>query len=173
MKIYFNPLSPSSVAAAMKDLEAYKRKLMRLETELPKALAEYGVIQAQAKFDTAAYDVMVSGGGGHPSISVSPVQIDEKTWAIVANGHEVCFVEFGAGVWFNGDGGNYKGERPPGVVGIGEYGLGNGNKPFWARPKNAGGGLTRGTPASNAMYFTTQDIRERIAEEAKRILSDD
>ena len=171
MKITINPFDLRSIDKGIDAIEKYIEKLEKLETELPKALAEYGAVQAQAKFDTAAYDIMVDGSGSHPSITCYPLE-SENGWMVVADGAEVCFVEFGAGIYFNGEEA-YLGERPPGIVGIGEYGKGHGNKPIWGIPKAAGGGLTHGTPASNALYFTARDMEERIVEEAKRILNDD
>lgn len=169
-------LDLGSIDKAIAFIDKYINKVKRLETELPKVIAEYGAAQAQAKFDAAAYDVMVvipgktdvSSIASHPSIDVHAEPTDTG-WAVYAEGKEVCFVEFGAGVHFNGDGGNYLGNRPEGVVGIGEYGKGHGQQNAWGMPD---GGVTYGTPASNAMYFTTQDMREKIEEEVRRILND-
>ena len=177
MKIYVD-LTMRGISKAIGDLEKFIEKLKRLETELPEALARYGEVQAKARYDTAAYNIMlfdaqgnIDGSGSHPNIQVHAEQ-EEDGWAVYADGQEVCFVEFGAGVYYNGDGGNYAGIRPPGIVGIGEYGRGHGKNPQWGLPKEAGGGVTRGTPASNALYFTAQDMKEKIEEEVRRILND-
>ena len=171
-------VSIKGLSSAIRRVDTLIKKLNRLEKELPEALARYGEIQAQAKYDTAAYNIMLfdaqgnlDGGGGHPNIHVH-AERENDGWAVYADGVEVCFVEFGAGVYYNGDGGNYLGTRPPGVVGIGEYGKGHGKNPQWGLPAEAGGGVTRGTPASNALYFTAQDMKEKIEEEVRRILND-
>lgn len=168
-------VSVRGLSSAIKRMSKRVSKMRRLQTELPKALAEYGAANAQIRFDNAAYDIMllIPGtytpyAGYHPSIEVEAVPMDDG-YAVVANGKEVCFVEFGAGVYFNGDGGTYLGTRPPGVVGIGEYGKGHGKRKAWAMPD---GELTLGTPASNALYFTAQDMKEKIEEEVRRILND-
>ena len=169
-------LSINGINKAIELVEKYGSKLKRLETELPEALARYGEVQAQAKYDTAAYNILLydsqgnlDGSGSHPDIFVH-AEGEDDGWRVYADGVEVCFVEFGAGVFYNGDGGNYQGKRPPGVVGIGKYGQGHGKNPQWGIP---GGAVTRGTPASNALYFTMQDMKEKIEEEVRRILTSD
>lgn len=168
-------LSINGISKAIDMVDLYIKKLDRLVKELPEALARYGEVQAQAKYNTAAYNILLydsqgnlDGSGSHPDIFVH-AESEGDGWRVYADGVEVCFVEFGAGVYYNGDGGNYQGKRPPGVVGIGQFGKGQGKKTQWGIP---GGAVTRGTPASNALYFTMQDMKEKIEEEARRILND-
>lgn len=171
MKITINIFSKNSVDAAADKLRRYAALVKKLEEELPKRLVAYGVPVAQVLFDNAAYDIDVGGLGTHPEITVT-AEPRENGYAVVANGQEVCFVEFGAGVFFNGSGGTYKGTRPPEIVGIGEYGKGYGKRRAWAYVNEAGiKVIARGTPASNSMYFTAQEMRARIAETAKEILN--
>lgn len=155
---------------AIKRLYEYRRKVARLKEELPKALAEYGVTEAQTLYGKGVYDILLSGQFSQPNISVSAEQ-RENGWAVVANGKEVCFVEFGAGVYYTG-GESYLGTRPPGIVGIGQYGKGHGKQNAWGF-KDADGEvyITQGTPANNTMYFTAKAMRERIEETARSILN--
>ena len=173
MKIAIDPLSESSWNAAIAQLEKYEKKIRQLETELPKALAELGETEAQVRFNSACYDILISGIWDTPNISVT-AEPTEKGFAVVASGHEVCFVEFGAGVYYNGAG-SYLGTRPPGVVGIGEYGSGLGKRWAWAFTDAVTGEkkITRGTPANDCMYFTAAEMRRRIADTARRILKND
>lgn len=53
----------------------------------------------------------------------------EDGYIIKARGEAVLFIEFGTGVYFNG-GGVYP-DPPDGILGIGEYGKGNGKKSYW------------------------------------------
>lgn len=180
MVLKLNVLDARSIDEAIKKIDKYIEKLKRLETELPKALCEYGAVQAQAKFDYAVYDVYAGsafepevGTGGGTDIEVHAEPIDNG-YAVIANGEKVCFVEFGAGVFYNGGGESYKGTRPEEIAGIGEYGLGKGKKNSWYFTDEFGVvHKTHGTPASNAMYFTSQDMREKVEEIARRILNDD
>lgn len=180
MNVTVNVLSLISVENAIKDLDRYIDKLKQLEEELPVALAEYGVPIAQMLYTNAAYDIFAHWGtdpyespmqAEHPDIEVTMEKGDKGAW-IVAKGEKVLFVEFGAGVFYNGEEA-YLGERPEGVVGIGEYGKGYGNQKVWGFTDDAGEHhVTSGTPASNAMYFTEQEVIEHIAEVARRILND-
>ena len=174
MKINVDILSAKSIDEARRQIDALIEKLHKLEKELPRRLAEYGAADAQVRFDNAAYDILVYGGGSHPAISVTAQQTDNG-YAVVANGKEVCFVEFGAGVYYNGDGGSYLGTRPVDIAGIGEYGDGKGQNPSWYFKDEATGEVrrTHGTPASNALYFTARDMEEKVAEIAKEILTND
>lgn len=180
MNVDVNVLSVISVEHAIDDLNRFINKINRLEEELPKALAEYGVTIAQMRYDYAAYDVFVHSGtdpyespmqAEHPDIKVT-MESDGNTATVIARGEKVLFVEFGAGVFYNGEEG-YLGERPEGVVGIGEYGHGLGKRPVWGFTDDDGHHVTHGTPASNAMYFTTRDVIEQIEEVARRILNND
>lgn len=182
MNININVLSTISIENAVKDLDRFINKIKRLEEELPKALAEYGVPVAQMLYDNAAYDIFAHWGtdpyespmqAEHPDIKVKP-ESDGRGMSIVARGEKVLFVEFGAGVFYNGEEA-YLGERPDGVVGIGEYGLGLGNRPVWGftDKETKEHHVTHGTPASNAMYFTEQEVIEHVEEVARRILNND
>ena len=181
MKINVNVMSVLSIEHAMEDLFFFLKKIEQLAEELPKALAEYGVPIAQVLYDNAAYDIYAHWGtdpyespmqAEHPDIKVT-MESDGRGMSIVARGEKVLFVEFGAGVFYNGEEG-YLGVRPDGVVGIGEYGKGYGNQKVWWFTDDAGERhVTSGTPASNAMYFTTQEVIEHVEEVARRILNND
>lgn len=171
MKIKVNPFSLVSIENAIKDVVAYKTKLEKLAEELPKALAEFGAEYAQASYDSNIHNVYWDGTSDPANITVTAVP-SEHGWKVLAEGEEVCFVEFGAGVFFNADGGGLL-ERPPGVVGIGEYGQGNGQYDVWAFGTGKNRKVTYGTPASNTLYFTAREIEDRIVETARRILTND
>lgn len=172
MTITINPFSLTSIEKAQAQLETFKAKLKRLETELPRVLAEYGATVAKANFASAPYDILLNGSWSNANINVSAEQTDNG-WRVLASGREVCFVEFGAGVWYNGGGETYLGTRPNGIVGIGEYGSGHGKQNVWAFGTGDDKTFTQGTPASNAMYYTAEELKRRIVDEARRILSDD
>ena len=171
MKINVDVLSKHSIGNALTAINSYEAKLKRLKEELPKALAEYGMNAATVRFSSSVYDILLSGSWSTPNILVS-VEQTENGWAVVANGKEVCFIEFGAGVYYNGGNSSYLGNRPAKVVGIGEYGKGKGKRDMWVFYDNSGDKtFTHGTPANNALYFTAQDMRSKIAETARSILN--
>lgn len=171
MKITVDALSRESIERAIAVLDRYVTKLKRLEVELPKALSEFGAVTAQAIYNNAPMDIAPSGSWDYANIKVTAREI-EGGYAVNANGEDVCFVEFGAGVYYNGSE-PYLGTRPQGISGIGEYGKGRGKQWMWAFNRNGETQWTHGTPASNTLYFTAQDMRARIADEARRILTSD
>jgi len=176
-KITINALSMTSVYDALFNLDKFREKLEKLATELPQVLATYGMVGATTRFAEAPYNILPSGSWDYPNIMVTaePFSTDDKAgWRVLANGKEVCFVEFGAGVYYTGGNSAYLGRRPKGIVGIGQYGEGHGKQDMWVYKDKATGEkiFTHGTPASNAMYYTGQEIRNRIAEEARRILNE-
>lgn len=174
-KITINALSMTSIYDALFNLEQFRKRLERLVNELPQALATYGMIGASVRFAEAPRDILLSGSWSYPNIMVTaePFTGEEKSgWRVLANGEEVCFVEFGAGVYYNGGNASYLGRRPKGIVGIGRYGKGQGKQDVWVFKKNGEKFFTQGTPASNALYYTGQEIRRRIEEEARRILNE-
>lgn len=171
MKVKINALSMTSVYDALFDLEKFRKKLDKLATELPKALAAYGMVGASTRFEAGTYNILLSGSWSTPNIWVSAEPI-ENGWRIVANGKEVCFVEFGAGVYYNGGNSSYLGRRPKGIVGIGKFGKGHGKQDVWVFTEGNDTIFTQGTPANNALYYTGQEIRRRIEEEARRILNE-
>ena len=175
-KVLINPFSPGSIADAIDYLKEYKAKVERAAEELPKALAEVARESAQAHYDTAPYNVYTDGTFDKAQIVVETTPIENGT-AVVASGEEVAFVEFGAGVWYNGEEG-YFGTRPEGIVGIGEYGQGKGNQRGWGFTGMRQIGVdgkkiaTHGTPASNSLYFAMRDAEDSIQAEAEKILGD-
>lgn len=138
----------------------------RLDT-LIKRLADIGVDTAKMHFSN--WSLYISND--------SPVNVYAESMkdgiAIVADGERVAFIEFGAGVYYNGAE-SYLGERPSNVAGIGEYGQGKGKQNTWAYyDANHVLTFTHGNPPANAMYFTSEEIIKNIDRIAKEVFSDD
>ena len=170
MKVDVNIFDYASVSRATRRLDTYL-DLKEKADELCRRLAELGCTTATVGFANAIYD-----GTNDVKVEVKPI---DNGYAVVAYGNAVMFIEFGAGVYYNGSG-SYPGELEPGVVGIGEYGQGRGKKDWWlypGPPGNAGGvpstsvpgmTITHGNPPAAAMYRAKQEVKdaiERIASE--------
>lgn len=97
--IEFDPLSISSVKAAVKQLKAEKKRLELNTWMFTHDLAEYACDEAQAGFDRAA------NAGPDPDVSVLPTkQSSSKSRAevtVLASGTQTLFIEFGTGVLSN------------------------------------------------------------------------
>lgn len=164
MKISINAMSKQSLEDAVKSVESFREKVVKLTELLPKALAEFGAVRAKVLYDESPYNEDPS----NVSVRAEPT---ENGWLVLAEGEAVCFVEFGAGVHYNGNE-SYRGIRPPGIVGIGEYGDGRGKQDVWAYGKVKPVKWTHGTPASNSLYYTASEMEQRITETARKILND-
>lgn len=162
-------LSTKDINRAIKELEKYKRDILRKEKELLEKLAYIGVSEASVRFTTAMYD-------GVNDAMVSLEQTNNG-YAIVAKGQAVAFIEFGSGVYHNGSE-PYPNPRPEGIVGIGEYGKGKGKRRAWYYKGEAGtngevqsNGVvkTRGNPAAMPMYYATEEMKRSILQIAREV----
>jgi len=169
-----------SINYVINEIGAIKKKVLALENDLPKALADIGVSSAQAIYNTSPREIYVADPEDPDSVNSTAykmanidvtVEKNEEGYDIVARGEDVAFVEFGAGVFYNGEE-SYLGQRPSDIVGIGEYGKGYGKRKVWGFNDGGEKKLTYGTPASNALYFASQDILESAEKEARRIWDD-
>lgn len=168
MKIKVDAYSAKSINEAIAQLEKYAKSVERKTKELEQRVAKELTELIQAGFNESVYDVPVEGSGKKPTVRVENVSQDGAT-LVIAYGREAIFVEFGAGVHYNGAG-NYPGERPEGVVGIGEYGYGLGRFNSW-RFQDEDGNVyeTYGTPASMPMFNSVQDVVSRFVKIAKEV----
>ena len=159
MKITINPYDENSIKKAYNDVIKYKTWLERKEKELLERLASIGATQVSLGYARAIYK-------GDKDITVS-IDVSGNRAVIMASGQSVAFIEFGAGIRY---GNGYPGERPPGIVDIGEYGKGKGNNPkgWWYTGSN-GSEHTYGNPPAGVMWRTTCELAEEISSIAKEV----
>lgn len=162
MKITINPFDEKSIAKAIKDLQEYKNSIKSKERIFLEKLAELGAENARAEFGMAVLDFTTD-------IQVY-TEIEGNRAYIIAEGEQVAFVEFGAGVKL---GYGYPGERPEGIVGIGEYGRGHGMNPNgWSYiGKDGEVHHSDGNRPASAMYDTVLVLAEKITEIAREVFS--
>ena len=154
-------LSTSSIKGAISELKAFKASLEQKKNKLLAELANIGVREASIRFTTAIYD-----GVNDSSVTLKPI---DNGYAIVAAGHAVAFIEFGAGVYHN-PGEPYPNPRPEGIVGIGEYGKGYGKRQTWVFRDEAGEKVfTHGNPAAMPMWYASEEMRSKITQIAKEV----
>lgn len=155
-------LSINSIDNAIKELQAYRDSLDRKKDKLLEELANIGVKEASVRFTTAMYD-----GVNDSSVTL---ETTNGGYAIVAEGHAVAFIEFGAGVYHN-SGEPYPNPRPEGIVGIGEYGKGYGKRQAWGFTDEKSGELviTHGNPAAMPMWYASEEMRSKIQKIAQEV----
>jgi hypothetical protein len=156
-------LSEQGIANAIKELKRFKQEFLDREKRLLEGLAEIGLKEASVRFTTAMYD-------GTNDVSVH-LDVSKNGYAIVADGQAVAFIEFGAGVYHNGSE-PYPNPRPQGVVGIGEYGKGQGKQKAWGYyDENDELVITRGNPAAMPMWYASEEIKNSVLKVVKEVFS--
>jgi hypothetical protein len=156
-------LGEKSIDKAIKELKAYQKWAEQKANELSKRLAEIGANEASVRFLSAQYK-----GTNDASVSVEAIANGYK---IVASGSAVFFIEFGAGVYYNGAE-PYPEPRPAGVSGIGEYGKGKGKQKAWGFYDESGELIiTHGTPAAMPMYHASRVMLQEIQRIAKEVFA--
>ena len=154
-------LGGSSIRAALKELASYQAWVRQKTNELMERLASIGAYEATVRFSRAQYD-----GEKQAEVSVEPIK---NGWKIAASGGSVFFIEFGAGVYFNGPE-PYPEPRPAGVSRIGEYGQGKGKQNAWGYYDDGGNLiLTHGTPAAMPMYHAERTMEQEIKRIAREV----
>jgi hypothetical protein len=154
--------NPASIDAAVKEIRDYADWVKRKTAELARRLADMGAVNVSLGYSRAVY----TGGN---DISVTVEQQGENSYAIIANGEAVLFVEFGAGVTYG------YGHPQPSVegtpMGPGTY---PSEKGHWNDPKGwwiPGGEHTYGNPPSMTMYLTAKELRNQLEDIAREVFS--
>lgn len=164
-------LTPRGINRAIKELRRFEGDFEAGYDLFVERLQQEGFERANYYFSAATYD-------GTNDVYVS-IQKTGDGFYIWAQGEAVCFIEYGAGVyWANQF--DYPGERKPPVAGIGQYGKGNGMKEYWfyrgdpgtngvMSTKKPGMVITHGNPPNAPMYYTAQHLKESIEQILKEI----
>lgn len=160
--ININLFDTDTIDAAIREIEAYRKRVLRKANEIAEKLADIGVVNVSLGYARAIYT-------GQKDVTVTVEQHGENTYAIVASGGAVLFLEFGAGV-------TYGYGHPQND----QFGYGPGtypsNKGHWNDPNGwytPGGEHTYGNPPSMTMYLTAKELKDRVQEVAQEVFSHD
>ena len=161
-------LSINSIKNAVKELELYKEQI-RFKTSLfVQRLTDLGI----QVIDAHKY----SHGDSDFNDLHTYVWLDESDSKVKATlilyGKDVAFIEFGAGVHYNGSGGSSPNPygQPLGMI-IGSYGKGNGLEDSWIYYNEELGRfvVSHGTEAAMPMYYADTEIHKQFIEIAKEV----
>lgn len=157
-------LSASGIDAAIRELSAYQKWVEEKSRQLTERLAMIGAHEASVRFAGAIYD-----GENDASVTVEPTA---HGYRIVASGQSVAFIEFGTGVYHNGNE-PYPSppSRPDGVSPIGEYGQGKGKRQGWVYNDGGEARFTRGNPAAMPLYYASREMERQVAQIAQEVFS--
>lgn len=164
-------LSEEGIEKAIRELSQYKQKVLDKENLLRQKVADFLASESQIGFNGAIVDDLtdMSGGTRYGNVDVS---IDNRgnVTVVVASGEDAVWIEFGAGVHYNGVVGNSP--NPYGAelgFTIGGYGKGNGRKEKWGFYENGELKITRGTPATMPMARAVTALLTEFPRIAKEV----
>lgn len=166
-------LSEKDIDRAIKELEQYKREIIRKTELLRKKIAERIGTLAQSGFNGAVVDDLTDESGGARRAEVQ-VSIDERenVSVVIAAGEDAVWAEFGAGVYHNGSVGSSP--HPKGQelgLTIGGYGKGMGKRQVWGFYEDGELKLTHGAPATMPMYNAMKIVCDEIVAIAKEVFN--
>lgn len=162
-------LSERSIDEAIRQLQNYKQEL-RFKLELfVSRLAEVGIQTIEAAMYMGEGDADKNDLRTYMVVDVNGTQ---ATATLVLSGHDVAFIEFGAGVHYNGPGGSSP--HPEGTkhgMTIGSYGQHKGLQDSWTYYDEDRARFTRtyGTQAAMPVYKSKEEIRKQIASVARQV----
>lgn len=175
-KILKADLSVSSINNLKKQLQDYQKDLIRKCELFVKKLAEAGIPVIDENMAKAAFTVddkgIQSGANPEHNIQIKINSFGEYVRAdLVVEGKELLFIEFGAGVYYNGAAGSSphpKGEEF-GYV-IGSYGKGHGVQKVWGYYADTGELIpTHGVEATMPIYKASLEIAQNVVKIAKEV----
>lgn len=170
-KIITFGLSGQSIEGAIKELEQYKRDILKKTELLREKVADRLADEAQKGFNGAVVDDLVRGGKRYGQVDVS---VDNRgaITVVIADGEDAVWIEFGAGVHHNGSPGSSP--HPNGAelgMTIGGFGKGNGKKDTWGFYEDGELKLTRGTPTTMPMARAVTTVCNEISEIAREVFA--
>lgn len=174
--IEIDVFDPGSINAAIAQLDDYARWIQVKADELRERLGDMIRDKAQPVFNASVADNVfrVIDESFVDETEFGKVEVyvisSQDLTVVFADGEDAVFMEFGAGVYYNGAAGS-----SPNPLGanlgftIGSYGP-NGAKETWGYYGEDGElHLTHGTPASMPLYRAVQSVRQDIVRIAKEV----
>ena len=161
-------LSTSSINEAIRQLKAYKQEISLKTSIFVQRLAEIGI----KTIDNHKY----SRGDSNFNDLNTYVWLEESDTkakaTLVLAGKDVAFIEFGAGVSYNGEGGTSPNPygQSLGMI-IGSYGKGHGLEDYWFyfdedKQKWV---MSKGTEAAMPMYYADREIVSQVINVAQEV----
>lgn len=169
-------LSVKGIRSLIKKLTKYKDNLESKTQRFVQRLADEGIPAIEQNIVEAGFTYdekgVMSGSNTAHSTYVQIQSLGSTVTAdLIIEGDEILFIEFGAGVYYNGEAGaspHPKGEEF--AFTIGSYGKGNGVKKIWGYYDDAGELiLTHGTKATMPVYKASREIIDKYVAIAREV----
>lgn len=169
-------LSISSIRKLQEDLRKYQDSLTQKVKIFAKKLAESGIPVINENMAKASFTVDEKGiqSGADPQ-HYTHIELnsfgDYARADLIVEGKELLFIEFGAGVYYNGSEGSSphpKGEEFGYVIGL--YGKGHGIQKVWGYYADSGELiLTHGVEATMPVYKASLEVAQNVVKIAKEV----
>lgn len=160
-------LSEKSIRNAINEIEVYKRQFIERNEVFVRRLAELGIPVIDQNIAVAQGD---SDKNHNTYIKINSFGSYSEA-KLVVEGKSILFIEFGAGIRYNGSSGTSphpKGEEF-GYT-IGSYGKGQGSKDFWFYYADTGESvMSHGTEATMPVFRASQEIIQNIRRIAREV----
>lgn len=178
MKTISFGLSQKSVQNAIRELQKIRQELKLKTDQLVKELADVGIPVVESNMQKANYTYDENGiRSGSDTSNYTHVKLNafgtKSIATLIVEGKEILFIEFGAGVYYNGSAGaspHPKGQEF-GFL-IGSYGAGHGKQKVWGYYDEAGELImTHGVEATMPVFKAEQEIIDKYVSVAKRVFS--
>lgn len=155
-------LTTESISEAIEQIKTLQNQQTQWPESICKKIAERTQQLAQQYFNEAWVNDMGRGERTEVNVTVT-VEKNSNGYKVVARGKEAVFVEFGAGVHFNGNAG--ASPHPKGVelgFTIGDYGKHRGRNDSWRFKDEYGTHSTRGTEAQMPLYRAFMEAKNEV-----------
>ena len=160
-----------SIRQAIKELKAYKQHIADNTEIYRRRLADLIKDEAQRIFSVSGYDSRVDISVRASNVLVRTREGRLHTTVVFTEGDRAVWIEFGAGVYYNGSAGTSP--HPKGAkfgFTIGSYGLGKGRRKAWGYyDEKHQLVITHGTLATMPMYNAAKSIMEKADTIAKEV----
>lgn len=160
-------ISSRSIQSAIDELGRYKDDIKRKNEEFVRKLCEIGIPIIDQNISSAKGD---SDKSHNTYIKMNSFG-DYSKGTLVCEGRDLLFIEFGAGVHYNGSAGSSP--HPKGQelgYTIGSYGKGHGKEDYWFYYADSGESVkSHGTEATMPVYKASVEIIQNIRKVAKEV----
>lgn len=175
-KFEANLFDVKSLKKLQRDIEEYRKSLDDKCELFVRRLAELGLPIIDARMAQASFTVDEKGIQSGADIShqsyIKITSLNGYAQAdLIVEGKELLFIEFGSGIYYNGEAGSSKNPygQKLGYV-IGSYGKGHGKQKIWGYYDGSGDlVLTHGVEATMPMYGAWEEIYKNALKILKEV----
>lgn len=160
-------LSVKSIKQMQRELERYRQSIVDKNAVFLSRIAQAGIEVIDEKIAESRGD----SDKNHNTRFVVRTFDGHSEAKLVCEGVDILFIEFGAGVHYNGPAGSSPHPLGPefGYT-IGSFGEGNGKYDNWGYYDESGAlHISHGTEATMPMYHAAETMRQKVIEIAKEV----